>query len=112
LLPNRSLVIIVKCEFKKIALTKSKFRIILLQEESKMRRVYFDRIAVDPEVMIGKPVFKGTRIPIYIVLDLIGDGVSEDEIIRIYPNLSKEDMRAAVKFASQTIDRRELYETA
>lgn len=65
-----------------------------------MRRVYFDRIAVDPEIMIGKPVFKGTRIPLYIILDLIGDGIAEEEIIRIYPDLTYEDIKAAMKFAS------------
>jgi uncharacterized protein (DUF433 family) len=65
-----------------------------------MQKVYFNRIAVDPEIMIGKPVFKGTRIPVYIILDLIGDGVSNNEIFRIYPNLSNEDISAALRFAS------------
>ena len=77
-----------------------------------MQKIYFDRIAVDPEIMIGKPVFKGTRIPVYIILDLIGDGVSKEEITRIYPNLTEKDINAAIKFASLMLDRRELYETA
>jgi len=66
-----------------------------------MAEVYFDRITVDPEVMIGKPVFKGTRIPIYIILDLLREGVPEDEVLRAYPNLSQEDIRAALKFTPQ-----------
>ncbi|MCU0287321.1 MAG: DUF433 domain-containing protein, partial [Acidobacteria bacterium] len=40
--------------------------------------------------MVGKPVFKGTRIPVYIVLDLIGDGISYNEIIKMYPDLTIE----------------------
>ena len=77
-----------------------------------MQRVYFNKIMVDPEIMIGKPVFKGTRIPVYIILDLIGDGISYNEILKIYPNLTNEDISAAIKFASIMMDRRELYETA
>jgi len=77
-----------------------------------MNRTYFDRIVVDPEIMVGKPVFKGTRIPVYIVLDLIGDGISYNEIIKMYPDLTAEDINASIKFASLILDRREFYETA
>ena len=77
-----------------------------------MKRIYFDRISVDPEVMLGKPVFKDTRIPVHIVLDLIGDGISYDEIMKIYPDLNIYDIRASVKYASLIMDRREIYETA
>jgi len=77
-----------------------------------MRRVYFDRIVVDPEIMIGKPVFKGTRIPLYIVLDFLGDGIPEEEIIKIYPDLTSEDIKAAMKFVSLMMERQEIYETA
>lgn len=77
-----------------------------------MKRTYFDRIVVDPEIMVGKPVFKGTRIPIYIVLDLVGDGISYNEIIKMYPDLTVEDLNASIKFASLILDRREFYETA
>ena len=74
--------------------------IILLPEDSKMQKIYFERITVDPEIMVGKPVFKGTRIPVYIILDLMGEGTPEEEIVKIYPDLSVKDMRAAIKFAS------------
>jgi len=77
-----------------------------------MRRLYFDRVVVDPEIMIGKPVFKGTRIPLYIILDLIGDGIPEEEIIKIYPDITVEDIKAALKFASMMMERQEIYETA
>ncbi|HLP46726.1 MAG TPA: DUF433 domain-containing protein [Candidatus Kapabacteria bacterium] len=77
-----------------------------------MKRTYFGRILVDPEIMVGKPVFKGTRIPVYIVLDLIGDGISYNEIIKMYPDLTIEDINASIKFASLILDRREFHETA
>lgn len=77
-----------------------------------MKRTYFGRILVDPEIMVGKPVFKGTRIPVYIVLDLIGDGISYNEIIKMYPDLTTEDINASIKFASLILDRREFHETA
>jgi uncharacterized protein (DUF433 family) len=77
-----------------------------------MRRLYFDRVVVDPEIMVGKPVFKGTRIPLYIILDLIGDGIPEEEIIKIYPDITVEDIKAALKFASMMMERQEIYETA
>jgi uncharacterized protein (DUF433 family) len=85
---------------------------LLLLPEDLMKRTYFDRIVVNPEIMVGKPVFKGTRIPVYIVLDLIGDGISYNEIIKMYPDLTTEDINASVKFASLILDRREFYETA
>jgi uncharacterized protein (DUF433 family) len=77
-----------------------------------MRRIYFDRVVVDPEIMVGKPVFKGTRIPLYIILDLIGDGIPEEEIIKIYPDITGEGIKAALKFASMMMERQEIYETA
>ena len=77
-----------------------------------MRRLYFDRIVVDPGIMVGKPVFKGTRIPIYIILDLIGDGIPEEEVIKIYPDITGEDIKASLKFASMMMERQEIYETA
>jgi len=77
-----------------------------------MRNIYFDRIQVDPLVMAGKPVFKGTRIPLYIILDLVGDGISEEEIIKTYPDLTQADIKAGIKFASLMMNRQEVYETA
>jgi len=63
-----------------------------------------NRITIDPNIMIGKPVIKGTRIPVYVVLNLLGDGCSFDEIIKQYPDLAKEDILAAIKFAAQFTD--------
>lgn len=51
--------------------------------------------------MRGKPVIKGTRIPVYVVLDLLAEGYDVKKIINEYPDLTRADILAAVKFASQ-----------
>jgi len=64
-----------------------------------------DRIVVDPEICFGKPVIEGTRIPVHLVLELLGDGVTPDEIMKknYYPCLTKEDILACIRFASSFI---------
>lgn len=57
-----------------------------------------DRITMDPEVLSGKPVIKGTRIPVYLIIELLANGMTEKEILLQYPTLIKADITAA--FAS------------
>lgn len=45
-----------------------------------------DRIVIDPDVMVGKPVIKGTRIPVYLIVQFIANGMTEKEILKEYPN--------------------------
>jgi uncharacterized protein (DUF433 family) len=59
-----------------------------------------ERISVDPEICHGKPCIKGTRVMVSIVLDYLSAGESEEEILKQYPTLNKEDIRAAVLSAS------------
>lgn len=63
---------------------------------------YRRRIEINPKILLGKPVFKGTRIPVYVVLDLLAEGTTIQEIIRYYPDLREEDVKAAIQFASDT----------
>jgi uncharacterized protein (DUF433 family) len=51
-----------------------------------------DRINIDPEVMVGKPVIKGTRITVQLIVQLLANGVTEAEILNDYPDLKKEDI--------------------
>lgn len=60
-----------------------------------------DRIIVDPEILCGKPVIKGTRIPVYLILDLLAAGYTINKIIDSYPQLEKEDVIAALNYASK-----------
>jgi len=62
-----------------------------------------DRIVVDPQVMGGKPVIKGTRIPVYFILELLSNEWSVDDILREYPHLTREDVLAALKYAARVL---------
>jgi uncharacterized protein (DUF433 family) len=64
-----------------------------------------DRVSVNPAVRSGKPCIKGTRITVYDVLEYLAGGMSEDEILSDFPDLRREDIRAALSFAA-TRDRR------
>jgi len=59
-----------------------------------------DRIVIDPAVRSGKPCIKGTRITVYDILEYLAGGMSEDDILRDFPTLSREDVRAALEFAA------------
>jgi uncharacterized protein (DUF433 family) len=59
-----------------------------------------DRITTDPDVMFGKPVIKGTRIPVERLLRKLGDGQSVASILEDHPHLDEEDIYAAVRFAA------------
>lgn len=59
-----------------------------------------ERISVDPEICHGKPCIKGTRVMVSIILDYLSAGESEQEILKQYPTLKPEDIRAAVAYAA------------
>jgi uncharacterized protein (DUF433 family) len=58
------------------------------------------RITVNPGVRSGKPCIKGTRITVYDVLEYLAGGMSEDQILSDFPDLTREDIRAALAFAA------------
>ena len=62
---------------------------------------YLNRIATIPEIMHGKPVIKGTRIPVYIVLNLMAGGLKIEEVLKEYPDLTKEDVLACLEYAAE-----------
>ena len=64
--------------------------------------IYYKRIEINPRIMLGKPVIRGTRIPVYVVLNLLGEGYTPTQIIKEYPDLTKEDILAVLKFAAKT----------
>jgi uncharacterized protein (DUF433 family) len=67
-----------------------------------------DRVIIDPEIMVGKPVIKGTRITVNLIIHLLANGVAETEILADYPDLKKEDIKAALLYASNCLDREEI----
>lgn len=64
---------------------------------------YHDRISSDPKVMLGKAVIKGTRITVELLLRKIAGGYSFEEILEMYPHITKEDILAAVSYAASVI---------
>ncbi len=62
-----------------------------------------NRVTSDPRIMVGKPVTKGARIPVELILKMLAQGISEEEILREYPRLQPEDIRAALHYAAQLV---------
>lgn len=67
-----------------------------------------DRIELNPRVCDGKPVIKGTRIPVTVILEQIADGETWSALLSGYPELQKEDIQAALLYASASIDHTEV----
>lgn len=67
-----------------------------------------DRIEVNPKIMMGKPVIRGTRIPVELIVRKISEGASDKELLDAYPKLSKEDIHAALRYAADTIAHEEV----
>ncbi|RMF27801.1 MAG: DUF433 domain-containing protein [Chloroflexi bacterium] len=63
-----------------------------------------DRIVVDPQVMVGKPVIRGTRLTVQYILGLLAHGATVEEILREYEGLTQEDIMACLLFAAQALD--------
>ena len=68
-----------------------------------------DRIVVDPEILVGKPVVKGTRLAVEFIIDLLAQGWTETEILRNYPGLTHEDIRACLLYASNVLKAEKVY---
>jgi uncharacterized protein (DUF433 family) len=67
-----------------------------------------DRIEINPQVMLGKAVIRGTRIPVELLLRKLSDGASEGDLLDAYPNLTREDIHAAMRYAADTLAHEEI----
>ncbi len=65
-----------------------------------------DRINIDPNVCFGKPCIKGTRVWVSLLLDLLASGMSKTEIMEEYPQLSHDDILAAIAYGAETVRER------
>jgi uncharacterized protein (DUF433 family) len=68
----------------------------------------FDRITVNPGQMGGMPCIRGLRVPVATVVGMIADGLTEAEILAAYPDLEREDIHEALRYAAQALREREL----
>jgi len=67
-----------------------------------------DRIEIDPAIMMGKPVIRGTRITVELILRKLAEGTSENELREDYPHLATEDIRAAVAYGAASVAHEEV----
>ena len=68
-----------------------------------------DRIIVDPAILTGKPVIKGTRIAVEFILELLAEGWTHQQIEQNYPSLTNDDIQAALHYAAETLKRERVY---
>jgi uncharacterized protein (DUF433 family) len=68
-----------------------------------------DRIVVDPKILTGKPVVRGTRISVELVVELLAAGWSHAQILASYPHLSEDDIRACLAYASELLREEKVY---
>jgi uncharacterized protein (DUF433 family) len=71
-----------------------------------------DRIVLNPDVLVGQPVVRGTRLSVAFVVGLLADGWSEADVLANYPNLSREDVRACLAYARDLIPSERVFPTA
>jgi uncharacterized protein (DUF433 family) len=67
-----------------------------------------ERIEIDPAIMMGKPVIRGTRITVELILRKLADGASESELLENYPHLTTNDIRAAVAYGAACVAHEEV----
>ena len=68
-----------------------------------------DRIIVDPRILVGKPVVKGTRLAVEFIVELLAQGWDEKEILRNYPGLTHEDIAACLQYATNLLKAEKIY---
>ena len=73
--------------------------------------MYEDRIIIDPEIRHGKPVIKGTKVPVDVILGSLAGGMSVEEVAKEY-GISKEDVLAAIEYAAKIVAKEEIKEYA
>jgi uncharacterized protein (DUF433 family) len=69
---------------------------------------YRGRIEINPQVMQGKPVIRGTRVPVELILRKLSDGAGLEDILDAYPHLSREDIQAALAYAASIVAHEEI----
>lgn len=68
-----------------------------------------ERIVVDPKILVGKPVIKGTRIAVELVIDLLARGYTYDQILEQYDHITSADIQACLAYASETLRSERVY---
>ena len=68
-----------------------------------------ERIVLDPQILAGKPVVRGTRLAVELIIDLLAQGWTEVDLVRNYPGLTREDIRACLGYAGEVLHAEKVY---
>ncbi|MFN3491978.1 MAG: DUF433 domain-containing protein [Anaerolineales bacterium] len=68
-----------------------------------------EHIVIDPKILVGKPVIKGSRLAVEFIVDLLAQGWSENEILRNYPGITHEDITACLQYATTILKSEKVY---
>lgn len=68
-----------------------------------------DRITVDTKVLVGKPVVRGTRIAVELLIELLAEGWTREQILENYPQLTADDIQAALHYATEVLKQEKVY---
>ncbi len=74
------------------------------------KKALLKRVVVNPKIMLGKPVIKGTRLPVEIIVEKVAYGATTEGLRKDYPFLKEDDIRAALLYAAKRIANEEIYE--
>ncbi|NWF99164.1 MAG: DUF433 domain-containing protein [Nitrospirae bacterium] len=70
---------------------------------------YKERIEINPDVLVGKPIIKGTRISVEFILELLANGWDTEQILKNYPQLTKDDILAAIEYSLQVLKEEKVF---
>jgi uncharacterized protein (DUF433 family) len=79
----------------------------IMRQETKMD--WSERIILDPDILVGKPVIKGSRLSVEFIIDLMAQGWSETDLIQNYPGLTSKDIQACLAYASMILKIEKVY---
>jgi uncharacterized protein (DUF433 family) len=68
-----------------------------------------DRISVDPQVLVGKPVIRGTRLAVEFLMELLAEGWNQEQILKSYPQLTPDDIQAVLHYAAEALKQEHVY---
>ncbi|MBS3113884.1 DUF433 domain-containing protein [Candidatus Woesearchaeota archaeon] len=74
-----------------------------------MKQALLNRIVINPKIMVGKPVIRGTRIPVELILKKLGQNIDVKEVLEDFPRLKIEDIKAAVMYAESLVENTEVF---
>jgi len=73
---------------------------------------WIELITIDPHVMVGQPVIRGTRIPVDLIVRMLSQGIADADILREYPRLQPEDTQAALAYAASVLAQEDVFSLA